>query len=41
MTGDNYPGIVNKHRVRKAEALDALRDLPDLLARVRTGITGI
>jgi hypothetical protein len=34
MTGDDPAGIVDQHRVREAEAADAVRDLSDLLLRM-------
>jgi hypothetical protein len=34
VTGDDLAGIVDQHRVRKAEPFDAVGDLPDLLLRM-------
>ncbi|MGJ8563108.1 MAG: hypothetical protein ACSHXY_06095 [Alphaproteobacteria bacterium] len=40
MTRQNSALIVNQHRIRKPEGLDAVRYLPDLLLGVGSGVLG-
>jgi hypothetical protein len=41
--GDNHPLVVNEHGIGESEALNAIRNLPDLLFRVgpRIGPVGL
>jgi len=38
MAGDDLLGIIDQDRIAEAEPRDAVRDLPNLLLRMRAGI---
>ena len=41
MAGKNHIGVVDEHRVQKADVPYARRDLPDLLSGMRSRVPGV